>query len=101
MADLPSDNPFARPSTLPFQLPPFDRIHDTDYLPAFEAGMRAQRDEVTQIAQARNAPTFENTLVALERSGELLERVLQPQCFQHQSADAEDRVRDRAAIAVA
>src|SRR5581483_8009533 len=65
----------ARPSTLPFQLPPFDRIHDTDYLPAFEAGMRAQRDEVTQIAQARNAPTFENTLVALERSGELLERV--------------------------
>ena len=41
-----ADNPFAQPSTLPFQLPPFDRIRDSDYLPAFETGMREQLAEV-------------------------------------------------------
>ena len=75
MADLPPDNPFVRPSTLPYELPPFDRIHDPDYRPAFEAGMRRQREEVARIARERAEATFENTLVALERSGELLDRV--------------------------
>ncbi|HET9388193.1 MAG TPA: M3 family metallopeptidase, partial [Steroidobacteraceae bacterium] len=75
MADIPPDNPFVRPSTLPYELPPFDRIHDSDYLPAFEAGMRRQREEVARIARERAPATFENTLVALERSGELLDRV--------------------------
>ena len=68
-------NPFAEPSTLPFQLPPFDRIHDSDYLPAFEAGMSAQLREVAAIAHNPQPPTFENTIVALERSGQLLDRV--------------------------
>lgn len=68
-------NPFARPSTLPFELPPFDRIRDEDYRPAFEAGMREQLAEVDRIAHNRGAPTFDNTIVALERSGRLLERV--------------------------
>src|SRR6059058_411439 len=72
---LKADNPFARPSTLPYELPPFDRIHDGDYLPAFHAGMREQLKEVERIAHNREPPTFENTLVALERAGQLLRRV--------------------------
>ncbi len=70
-----ADNPFAQPSTLPFQLPPFDRIHDSDYLPAFEAGMAAQLREVAAIAHNPRPATFEDTIVALERSGQLLDRV--------------------------
>lgn len=70
-----ADNPFLHPSPLPYQLPPFDRIRDADYVPAFEAGMRAQREEVHAIAHDPRPPTFENTIVALERTGQLLERV--------------------------
>jgi peptidyl-dipeptidase Dcp len=70
-----ADNPFAQPSTLPFHLPPFDHIHDSDYLPAFEAGMREQLQEVHRIAHNPAPPTFQNTIVALERSGQLLDRV--------------------------
>ena len=95
-----ADNPFAQPSTLPFQMPPFDRIHDSDYLPAFEAGMREQLREVAAIAHNPHPATFENTIVALERSGQLLTRVrdglLESQCLQHRSADGEDRHRDGA-----
>jgi peptidyl-dipeptidase Dcp len=72
---MAADNPFAQPSTLPFGLPPFNRIHDNDYLPAFEAGMRAQLAEVAAIAHDPQPPSFENTIVALERSGQLLDRV--------------------------
>jgi peptidyl-dipeptidase Dcp len=74
-ASLSPDNPFSKPSTLPYQLPPFDRIHDADFRPAFEAGMSIQRREVDAIARDAAPPTFENVCVALERSGELLERV--------------------------
>ena len=70
-----ADNPFAAPSTLPFELPPFDRIHDADYTPALEAGMREELREVESIAHNPRPPTFRNTIVALERSGQLLERV--------------------------
>ncbi len=70
-----STNPFARPSTLPFQLPPFNRIKDADFRPAFEAGMAEQRREVEAIDRNPAAPTFENTVVAMERAGQLLERV--------------------------
>ena len=70
-----ADNPFAQPSTLPFELPPFDRIHDEDFLPAYEAGMAEQLREVAAIAHNRQPPTFDNTIVALERSGQLLQRV--------------------------
>jgi peptidyl-dipeptidase Dcp len=74
-ATMTADNPFAHPSTLPFGMPPFNRIHDSDYLPAFEAGMRAQLAEVASIAHDPRVPTFANTIVALERSGQLLQRV--------------------------
>ncbi|MGH8275702.1 MAG: dipeptidyl carboxypeptidase II, partial [Steroidobacteraceae bacterium] len=70
-----ADNPFSQPSTLPFEFPPFDRIHDADYAPAYEAGMRAQLKEVAAIAHDPQPASFENTIVPLERSGQLLDRV--------------------------
>ncbi len=71
----PAANPFASESTLPFHAPPFDRIRDTDYQPAFEAGMAEQRAEIDRIASNPAAPTFDNTIVAMERSGRMLDRV--------------------------
>jgi len=73
-AALPASNPFAHPSSLPFQAPRFDRITDKDYQPAIEAGMAEQTGEIARIANNRAAPTFDNTIVALERSGRLLDR---------------------------
>ncbi len=73
---LPATNPFYAESTLPFHAPPFDKIKDSDYLPAIDAGMSQQRVEVEAIASQTAAPTFDNTLVAIERSGRLLNRVL-------------------------
>jgi peptidyl-dipeptidase Dcp len=68
-------NPFYAPSTLPFQAPPFDKIKDADYQPAMEAGMAQQLKEIEAIADDPAPPTFENTMVALEKSGQLLTRV--------------------------
>jgi peptidyl-dipeptidase Dcp len=70
-----STNPFMEPSTLPFHAPEFNKIKDSDYLPAFEAGIKQQLAEVQKIADNPAAPTFDNTLVALEKSGQLLTRV--------------------------
>src|SRR4030095_1682224 len=67
-------NPSATPSTLPFQTPDFSKIKDSDYLPALLAGMAQQKREVLAIANNPAPPTFNNTIVALERSGALLER---------------------------
>jgi peptidyl-dipeptidase Dcp len=69
-------NPFYAPSSLPFQAPPFDRIQDSDYQPAIEAGMAQQLTEIRAIANNPDLPTFENTLAALEKSGRLLDRVM-------------------------
>ena len=69
------ENPFYAASTLPYHAPPFDRIKDTDYQPALEAGMAEQLKEVDAIANNPAPPTFENTLVALEKSGQLYARV--------------------------
>ena len=73
-ATLPASNPFAKPSTLPFQAPDFSKIKDSDYLPALLAGMAEQKREVMAIANQTAPPTFGNTIAALERSGQLLER---------------------------
>src|SRR5450631_372084 len=70
-------NPFYAASTLPYQAPPFNRIKDTDYQPAMEAGMAEQIKEIQAITDNPAAPTFENTLVALEKSGQLYARVAQ------------------------
>lgn len=68
-------NPFYAPSTLPFQAPPFDKIKDADYQPAIEAGMAQQKTEIEAIANNPDAPTFDNTIVAMEKTGLLLDRV--------------------------
>lgn len=68
-------NPFAHPSTLAFELPPFSLIREEHYLPAFQAGMQQQLDEVQAILNTPGDATFDNTIVALERSGKILERV--------------------------
>ncbi|HEX4681221.1 MAG TPA: M3 family metallopeptidase [Gemmatimonadaceae bacterium] len=73
---LADDNPFAVASPLPFGAPAFDRIRDEHFEPAIEEGMRRHLAEVEAIANQSAAPTFENTLAALERSGDLLTRVL-------------------------
>jgi peptidyl-dipeptidase Dcp len=67
-------NPFYAPSTLPFHAPPFDKIKDEDYQPAIEAGMAEQLSEIQAIADNPAVPTFENVLVAMEKSGQLLHR---------------------------
>ena len=74
-AVLEASNPFAKLSTLPFHYPAFDKIKDEHFLPAYAAGMREHLREIGVIANNRKAPTFENTIVAMERSGQLLTRV--------------------------
>jgi peptidyl-dipeptidase Dcp len=74
-AAVDAPNPFFNESNLPFHAPPFDKIKDGDYQPAIEAGMKDQLAEIEKIANDPTAPTFANTLEAIERSGALLTRV--------------------------
>lgn len=84
-------NPFLEPSPLPYRLPLFALVRPEHYREAIEAGMREQRAEVEAIAAEVAPPSFENTLVALERSGALLRRVL-PVFANASSADANDQI---------
>lgn len=68
-------NPFFAASNLPFQMPPFDRIEDAHYKPAFERGMAEHLAEIEAIVEQTEAPTFENTIIPMERSGRILSRV--------------------------
>ena len=68
-------NPFLAPSALPYQLPPFADIRDEHYEEALEAGFAEQAEEVRAIVEDASAPTFENTMEPLERSGGILSRV--------------------------
>ncbi|WP_343269898.1 M3 family metallopeptidase [Kordiimonas marina] len=70
-----ADNPFAKESTLPYQAPPFNMIKDSDYQPAFIEGMKLHIAEIDKIANNPAAPTFDNTIVAMEKSGRMLDRV--------------------------
>ena len=72
--DFGPNNPFVAPSTLPFHAPPFDKIKDEDYQPAIEAGMAEQLKEIQAIAANPASPTFENTFIPMEKSGQLLRR---------------------------
>jgi peptidyl-dipeptidase Dcp len=74
-AEFGPSNPFYAPSTLPFQAPPFDKIKDEDFQPAIEAGIAQQQAEIQAIANSPEPPTFENTIVAMEKTGQLLDRV--------------------------
>jgi peptidyl-dipeptidase Dcp len=69
------ENPFFSAYGTPFETPPFERIKPAHFLPALERGMADHKREVRAITMVRSAPTFENTIVAFDRSGALLERV--------------------------
>src|SRR5437588_4394800 len=71
---MPSDNPFLVESPLPYHLPPFDKIKDEHFVPATEAGMQEQLKEIDAIVADPQKATFDNTVVALERTGRLLDR---------------------------
>ena len=71
-----SSNPFFQPSTLPFQTTPFDKITDADYKPAIEEGMKRHLAEIEKIANNPKPATFENTFVAMEKTGAMLHRVM-------------------------
>ncbi|MDX6022181.1 peptidyl-dipeptidase Dcp [Scandinavium sp. V105_16] len=72
---MSNENPFLTVSLLPYQAPRFDLIEDRHYRPAFDEGLRIKREEVAAIAGNTQPATFDNVFVALEKSGELLERV--------------------------
>ncbi|SHH66486.1 M3 family metallopeptidase [Massilia sp. CF038] len=74
-AAIDAANPFAQESKLPFNYPQFDKIDNAHFKPAFEEGMRIQAEEIAAIANNPKPATFENTIVAMERSGRLLNRV--------------------------
>ncbi|MGO1543103.1 MAG: M3 family metallopeptidase [Gulosibacter sp.] len=76
MAELSADNPFANASTLPHQLPPFAQIRTEHFPPAIEAGFAEHLAEIDAITAVEAPASFENTVVALEKSGQYLERVL-------------------------
>lgn len=69
-------NPFMVPYDTPFQIPPFDQIAYEDYLPAIEKGIAEKKAEIDAIANNPATPTFDNTILAMEKSGALLERVM-------------------------
>ena len=69
-----ADNPLLTESSLPYHVPPFDKIKDEHFAPAIDAGMREQLKEVEPVANNSEKPTFDNTIVALERTGRLLDR---------------------------
>src|SRR5438874_11073052 len=69
-----ADNPLLWESSLPYHIPPFDKIKDEHFVPAIEAGMRDQLKEIEPIANSSEKATFDNTIVALERTGQLLDR---------------------------
>lgn len=85
------ENPFFEAYQTPFGAPPFDRIKTEHYEPAFEEGIRQLDEEVRAIADNTEPPTFENTVVALERSGQLLDKVSSA-FFNVLSADADDEM---------
>ncbi|WP_424963194.1 M3 family metallopeptidase [Ekhidna sp.] len=73
--DMQTENPFYQEWDTPYGVPPFDQIKDEHYMQAFEDGMQQQLEEVAAIASNEEAPTFENTIEAFEKSGELLTKV--------------------------
>ncbi len=92
-AMIDENNPFHAPSTLPFEAPDFDAISDEHYKPAMLAGIEQEMDEIRAIAENPAPPTFDNTIVAMERTGELLTRV--QRVFNNMtSAHTNDRIQE-------
>jgi len=69
------DNPFFSEYNTPFEAPPFDKIDTSDYMPAFMEGMKQQNAEIAAITDNKEAPTFDNTILAFDKSGKLLNNV--------------------------
>lgn len=69
------ENPFFKEYSTPFQVPPFDQIDSTDYLPAFIEGIKQHDAEIAAIADNAEEPTFENTILPFDKSGKVLTRV--------------------------
>ena len=69
-------NPLLQKSSLPFGAPDFSKIHETDYLPAIEVAIKEQRDNIQKIVDNKKKPTFQNTILAFEESGILLDRIM-------------------------
>ncbi|MGF1671195.1 MAG: M3 family metallopeptidase, partial [Balneolaceae bacterium] len=88
-----NNNPFFAQSTLPFEAPDFSIIRDEHYMPAFVEGMRIQKNEMEAIANNPDAPTFENTIVAMEKSGDMLTRV-QRVFFNMTSAHTNEKIQE-------
>ncbi len=90
------DNPLLAPNSLPYHAPPFDKIRDADYVPAIEAALRDHQAEIDRIAGDTSPPSFDNTVVAMERSGDLLTRVAQvfENLTQSNTDDALDRAKE-------
>jgi peptidyl-dipeptidase Dcp len=72
---MDSQNPFMSEYKTPYGVPPFDKITNADYLPAFKAGIKQQQEEIAAIVKTPEAPTFDNTILAMENSGEILDKV--------------------------
>lgn len=86
-----NENPLFSPSSLPLEAPEFDKIENHHFLPAFERGMEEQLSEIEVISTQDSEPTFENTIEAMERTGELLNRV-QSVFFNLTSAHTNDEI---------
>ena len=69
------ENPLLAESSVPFGAPDFSKIDSTDYLPAFEVAIQQTRDNIAKIVESKDSATFENTILAYEESGRLLDRV--------------------------
>src|SRR5207237_8631973 len=76
-AAAPVENPLLKESALPYHYPPFDKIKDAHFVPAIEAGMRVQLEEVDVVANNSEKATFENNVLVLELTGRLLARAAQ------------------------
>lgn len=74
-SDMGGGNPFFSAYNTPFEVPPFEKIKEEHFMPAFVEGMKQEMEEVTAIINNSDAPTFENTIEALDRTGELLSKV--------------------------
>lgn len=88
-----SENPFLTKSSLPFEAPDFNVISEEHYLPAFEEGMEREISEIEVIASNPDSPTFENTLLAMEQTGELLTRV-RSVFYNMASANTNDKIQE-------
>ena len=87
------ENPFFETYRTPFGTPPFDQIETEQYEPAFDEGIWQLDEEVRAIADNTELPTFENTIIALERSGKLLDKVISA-FFNVLNAEADDEMMD-------